>query len=147
MTNLKHAFLAYSPFDKLFKDLVEGMGETVLNRTNLHSFPRYEVVSTGDFTYDVSIALAGYPKENLSVKEVPNLENHLIKTFVIEGKGVEKQDKVISISSLTKADFKLQLRTRSYDVIERTEYVNGILTLHVKINLPESLSEKSIEIN
>ena len=53
-------------FDNMF-DHFESMFDGDVFSVPTVNFPPYNIVKTGDFTYDVELALAGYSKEDITV--------------------------------------------------------------------------------
>ena len=61
-------------FDNLFdhfEKILDGNDEFF--QTPRHAFPFYDLVKTGDTTYDIEIALAGYAKDEIDVEYADNL--------------------------------------------------------------------------
>ena len=59
-------------FDNVF-DHFERMFDDDVFRAPMANFPPYNIVKTGDFTYDVELALAGYSKEDITVDYADNI--------------------------------------------------------------------------
>ena len=57
----------FDHFERMFDDSDEFF------RTPTASFPFYNIVKTGDTTYDIELALAGYSKDEVSVEYADNL--------------------------------------------------------------------------
>ena len=57
----------FDHFERMFDDNDEFF------RTPTASFPFYNIVKTGDTTYDIELALAGYSKDEVSVEYADNL--------------------------------------------------------------------------
>ena len=57
----------FDHFERMFDDNDEFF------RTPTAAFPFYNIVKTGDTTYDIELALAGYSKDEVSVEYADNL--------------------------------------------------------------------------
>ena len=54
-------------FDNVF-DHFERMFDDDIFRTPMANFPPYNIVKTGEYTYDVELALAGFSKDDIDVE-------------------------------------------------------------------------------
>ena len=59
-------------FDNIFDHFESMFDNDVFNIPQVN-YPPYNIVKTGDFTYDVELALAGYSKEDITVDYADNL--------------------------------------------------------------------------
>ena len=59
-------------FDNMF-DHFESMFDGDVFSVPQVNFPPYNIVKTGDFTYDVELALAGYSKDDITVDYADNV--------------------------------------------------------------------------
>ena len=59
-------------FDNMF-DHFESMFDGDVFSVPTVNFPPYNIVKTGDFTYDVELALAGYSKEDINTLYLKNI--------------------------------------------------------------------------
>ena len=59
-------------FDNVF-DHFERMFDDEILTSPMVNFPPYNIVKTGDFTYDVELALAGYSKDDIKVDYADNM--------------------------------------------------------------------------
>ena len=108
-------------FDRLFNQL-----DVINNAHHLEStYPPYNIIKTGEETFSIELAVAGFTKEEIDV-EVKQ------ETFVHKGIGTRKFQR-----SFTLADY--------VEVIEG-DIVNGILVLKFERKVPEAMKPRKIEL-
>lgn len=102
-------------------------------------YPPYNIEKTGDDDYRIVIALAGFGKEDVEV----TTEQGQLK---VRGKMAENQDAQYLHRGIAGRSFE-----RSFDLAEHIEvkgatFVDGLLTIELKRELPESMKPRTIEI-
>ena len=132
-------------FDEIFDhfDRLMDNGERFLD-TGSYSFPFYNIVKTGDTTYNIEVALAGYSKKDIKVDYADNL---LTIKSVKEKKDISKEtvDGVIH-QGIAKRYFS-KVFTIADDVeIKGAELKDGLLKVSLNKILPEGKKPKSIEV-
>jgi len=114
----------------------------ILDRfANIHTntFPPHNVIKTGEETYDIEFAVAGFTPEEISV----TVENSVLTVAAEQAK---PNDKEYVHCGISKREFSKQFPLNEYWEIERAESVNGILTISVKQDIPEAKKPKTIKI-
>ena len=130
-------------FDEIFDhfDRLMGDGERFLD-TGSYSFPFYNIVKTGDTTYNIEVALAGYSKKDIKVDYADNL---LTIKSVKEEEGSKEKDGVIH-KGIAKRYFS-KVFTIADDVeIKGAELKDGLLKVSLNKILPEAKKKKTIEV-
>ena len=126
----------FDHFDRLMDD-----GERFLN-TGSYSFPYYNIVKTGEATYNIEVALAGYSKKDIKVNHAGNL---LTIQSVKEDKNGKESNGVIH-KGIAKRYFS-KVFTIADDVeIKGAELKDGLLKVTLNKILPESKKSRSIEV-
>jgi len=125
-------------FDRLFDELERGFA----NSPNGNGYPPYNIVQINEDEYMISLAVAGFGMDNLSVEK----DNKILK---IEGKTPIGSDNE-SINYLHKGIGTRNFR-REFTLAEHVDVVSaglelGILNVHLKREVPEELQPKTIEI-
>lgn len=127
-------------FDNMFDELMR-----VTAQQSTSNYPPYDIVQISDDEYMISLAVAGFGPDNLSVTKDKNL-------LVIEGKHsretVENGD--ASAKFLHKGIGERSFR-REFQLADHVEIANahlelGILSIRLKREVPESAKPKSIAI-
>lgn len=114
----------------------------VLDRfANVHtnSYPPHNVIKTGDNTYDIEFAVAGFFPEEISVI----VENSVL---TVAAEQLEPIDKEYVHCGISKRGFSKQFPLNEYWEIEKAASANGILTVSVKQEIPEAKKPKTIKI-
>ena len=134
-------------FDNLFdhfENILDGDDYFCTNRSN---FPFYNLVKTGDSTYDIEVALAGYDKKDILVM----YEDNLLRVGSNVGdpddsSDQEKPKKGTIHKGIAKRYFS-KVFTIANDVeIKGAELKNGLLKISLEKILPEGKKPKTITV-
>ena len=125
-------------FDNLFDDLMR-----VNAQQSNNNYPPYNIVQINDDEYMISVAVAGFGHDNLSVTKDK-------KTLVIEGKHATETLETSEINYLHKGISERSFR-REFQLADHVEISNahlelGILSIHLKREVPEEAKPKTIAI-
>ena len=124
-------------FDNLFDDLMR-----VNAQQSNNNYPPYNIVQVNDDEYTISVAVAGFGYEDLSVTKDK-------KTLIIEGKHATDED-AEEVNYLHKGISERSFR-REFTLADHVEISNahlelGILSIHLKREVPEEAKPKTIAI-
>ena len=126
----------FDHFERMFDDSDEFF------RKPTAAFPFYNIVKTGDTTYNIEVALAGYTKKDIQVDYADNL---LTIKSVKEEKDSKESNGIIH-KGIAKRYFS-KVFTIADDVeIKGAELKDGLLKVSLNKILPESKKSKSIEV-
>ena len=134
-------------FDNLFdhfENILDGDDYFCTNRSN---FPFYNLVKTGNSTYDIEIALAGYDKKDILVM----YEDNLLRVGSNVGdpddsSDQEKPKKGTIHKGIAKRYFS-KVFTIANDVeIKGAELKNGLLKISLEKIIPEGKKPKKITV-
>ena len=128
----------FDHFERMFDDRNE------LFRIPTATFPFYNIVKTGDTTYNIEVALAGYTKKDVKVDYADNL---LTIKSVKDSKDISKatSDGVIH-KGIAKRYFS-KVFTIADDVeIKGAELKDGLLKVSLNKILPEGKKPRKIEV-
>ena len=124
-------------------DQFERMFDGDLLNVSTVNYPPYNIVRTGDNTYDVELALAGFGKDDISVEYA---EDQLtIKSVQREETEKEINDAVLH-RGISKRHF-----TRSFTIADNVEVTgaelkNGLLTVALERIIPDAKKPRTIKI-
>ena len=112
---------------------------------NTGNYPPYNIVKTGEYTYDIELALAGFGKKDIDVNFA---ENQLTIKSIKEVK--EDEDKEESNGILHKGISKRHF-TRSFTIaddveIKGAELKDGLLKVSLEKIIPENKKPRTIQI-
>lgn len=104
-------------------------------------FPPYNIISTSENDYEISIAVAGYRHNELSITE----ENGVL---TVEGRKqpVENDTRCFHVRGIAERNFKHIFELAEHLETINADIVDGILTIKLKRNLPDSKKPKKIAI-
>ena len=124
-------------FDRLF-NLLDTRGQPEQAQT----YPPYNIERTGDNTYRITMAVAGFGEQELSI------EAH---AHVLTVKGEKNEEESAGESEylyrgIAKRAFERRFQLADYVVVSEANLVNGLLSISLKRELPEALKPRRIEI-
>jgi molecular chaperone IbpA len=130
-------------FDNMF-DHFERMfdGDVATFQTQVN-FPPYNIVKTGDFTYDVELALAGFSKDDITVDYADNL---LTVKSVKKEKSEDGKDGVLH-RGISKRMFSKAFTIADDVEVKGAELKDGLLKISLERIVPEGKKPRSIEIS
>ena len=147
MTNGLYIFNQLRPvtvgFDNMF-DHFERMfdGDVATFQTQVN-FPPYNIVKTGDFTYDVELALAGFSKDDITVDYADNI---LTVKSVKKEKSDDDKDGVLH-RGISKRMFSKAFTIADDVEVKGAELKDGLLKISLERIVPEGKKPRSIEIS
>ena len=125
-------------FDSMFDEL--NRLHSLQSNTN---YPPYNVVQITEDEYMISLAVAGFGLDNLSVTKDKNF-------LIIEGKNTIKDEDLTETNYLHRGisarDFRREFKLADHVEIENAHLELGILNVHLKREIPEEQKPKSIAI-
>jgi molecular chaperone IbpA len=127
-------------FDNMFDELMRVSAQQ--GNTN---YPPYNIVQVNEDEYMISIAVAGFSPDNLTVTKDK-------KILVIEGKhateSVEAEDPTFTYlhKGISERSFRREFQLADYVEISNAHLELGILSVHLKREVPEEAKPKTIAI-
>ena len=128
-------------FDNVF-DHFERMFDDDIFRAPMANFPPYNIVKTGDFTYDVELALAGYSKDDITVDYADNM---LTVKSVKKSEENADEDGVLH-RGIAKRYFSKAFTIADDVEVKGAELKDGLLKISMERIIPEGKKPRSIEI-
>jgi len=127
-------------FDNMFDELMR-----VNAQQGSTNYPPYDIVQVNDDEYMISVAVAGFGYDNLSVTKDK-------KILVIEGKHsretVENEDSTAKYlhKGISERSFRREFQLADHVEITGAHLELGILSIHLKREIPEEAKPKTIAI-
>ena len=127
-------------FDNMFDDLMR-----VSTQQSTSNYPPYNIVQINEDEYMISIAVAGFGQDNLSVTKDK-------KFLIIEGKhaaeNVEVEDTtaIYLHKGISERSFRREFQLADHVEISNAHLELGILSIHLKREVPEEARPKTIAI-
>jgi len=125
-------------FDNMFDELMR-----VSAQQSTSNYPPYNIVQINEDEYMISLAVAGFGLDNLSVTKDK-------KFLIIEGKEYQADSEKIEPNYLHKGisnrDFRREFQLADHVEISNAHLELGILSVHLKREVPEDAKPKTIAI-
>ena len=132
-------------FDNMF-DHFEHMMDDSFFRGTMGNFPPYNIVKTGENTYDVELALAGFGKDDIIVEYKENQLTVKSKPNKDPADEVEKYDEGMQHRGISKRMFTRTFTIANDVEIKGAELKDGLLTVSMERIIPEHKKAKTIAI-
>jgi molecular chaperone IbpA len=104
-----------------------------------NSYPRYNVIKSGEMNYRIEIALAGYTEESLDIEFTDRL-------LVISGSNESDETVDYIHKGLSNKKFRREFTLAEHVVVDEATFVNGLLTIELRVEVPEEKRAKKIPI-
>jgi molecular chaperone IbpA len=121
-------------FDRLF-DLAESA-----QRASEDNYPPYNIERLGEDRYQISLAVAGFSPDEISVTAEQNV-------VTIEGSKTEKTERAYLYRGISTRGFKRQFNLADYVQVRSATFDNGLLRIELVREIPEAMKPRRIAIN
>jgi molecular chaperone IbpA len=119
-------------FDRLLDDSLRFAGED--------NYPPYNIERTGEDVYRISLALAGFMAEEITITAEQNV-------LTVEGRKVEKGDRQYLYQGISARPFRRVFNLADYVQVKGASFENGLLKIDLVREVPEGMKPRRIEIN
>jgi molecular chaperone IbpA len=109
------------------------------HKTNTQSYPPYDLLKLDEDTYRISIAIAGFSKNDIDV----SVDNG---TLIIKGEIVEVTDAEVVHKGIAGRKFTRSFALGEYMEVTGAEMKDGMLHINVDRIIPEDKKPKTIKI-
>jgi len=110
------------------------------HKTNSQSYPPYDLIKLDEDTYKISLAVAGFSKDDIDV----SVDNG---TLIIKGEIIEVTDAEVVHKGIAGRKFVRSFALGEYMEVTSAELKDGMLHVNVVRIVPEEKKPKSIDIN
>ena len=121
-------------FDHLFEMLGQAM-----NTENTAKYPPYDIERTGEDAYRLTLALAGWSPDEITVTAEPNL-------LVISGEKAESEGAQYLYRGIPSVAFEQRFSLADHVQVRDARMTDGLLVIDLMRELPEALRPRRIEI-
>ena len=130
-------------FDNVFDHFESMFDEGMFRMPTATNFPPYNIVKTGEYTYDVELALAGFSKDDIEV----HYENNMltVKSKQKDKSEAKDSDGVIH-RGISKRWFSKSFTIADDVEIKGAELKDGLLKVSMERIVPEGKKARSIEV-
>ncbi|HYH37001.1 MAG TPA: Hsp20 family protein [Azospirillum sp.] len=122
-------------FDRLF-DLLDG----AMRYDPVDSYPPYNIEKTGEDSYRITMAVAGFGPEDLTVTAQPNL------LVVAARKATQDNTQYLHHGLATRA-FERRFNLADYVQVKGASLENGLLSVDLVRELPEAMKPRRVAID
>jgi len=134
--NLPDFYKATIGFDRLFDDL-----HTTFASNTSGGYPPYNIVKVSESSYSISLAVAGFDKDEIKVEQDGNQLSI----------NAEKKDSKEEIEYLYKGigtrNFRREFSLADYVEVKSSKLDNGILVVTLEQNIPDEKKPRTIKID
>jgi molecular chaperone IbpA len=122
-------------FDRLF-DLMESA-----KAASEDNYPPYNIERLGDDRFQISLALAGFGPEDISITAEQNV-------LTVEGaKKIGNDEREMLYRGISNRPFKRQFSLADYVQVRGASFDNGLLKIELVREIPEAMKPRRIAIN
>ena len=147
MTNKLSIFNQLRPvtvgFDNVFDHFERMMDDHNFNQMTATNFPPYNIVKTGEYTYDVELALAGFSKNDIDVEYKDNMLT--VKSKEKDKSEAKDADGVLH-RGISKRWFSKSFTIADDVEVKGAELKDGLLKISMERIIPEGKRARTIEV-
>ncbi len=122
-------------FDHL-ADLVDAS----LRQATDDNYPPYNIERAGEDAYRITIAVAGFGAEDVTITAEQN-------SLTVEGKKAEKDDREFLYRGIATRPFRRVFNLADYVQVKAADLSNGVLTIDLVREVPEAMKPRRIAVN
>lgn len=121
-------------FDRLFQMLDSGFDSD-------SGYPPYNIERTGENSYRITMAVAGFTPEELKVEAKES-------TLTVSGeKKPDEKDRTFMHRGIAARNFERRFQLADYVEVSSASFENGLLNIDLQRNIPERMKPRQIAIN
>lgn len=121
-------------FDSMFDRLVSNFDTPTAT-----NYPPYDIVKTGDYTYAIALAIAGFSKDSVEVKYEDG-------TLTVSGKKESSADDNTLYRGIATRTFSRRFSLSDDTIVTGANLKNGLLTVELEKIVPEEKKARLIPI-
>jgi len=129
-------------FDNVFDHFERMMDDHNFNEMVRYNYPPYNIVKTGNFTYNIELALAGFSKKDIEI----NMEDGVLNIkSAVEATKDKDEDGVIH-KGIAKRYFSKSFTIADDVEVKGAELKDGLLKVSLERIVPEHKKPRTISI-
>lgn len=107
---------------------------------NVPNYPPYNIRKTGDNTYAIEIAVAGFGKQDIEIELADN-------KMIVKGKaGLEEKETDFLWKGIANRNFTRTFALEDQVVVQDAELLNGMLRIFLERIIPEHKKPRKIDV-
>ena len=107
--------------------------------THPHAYPPYNIEKMGEDSYRITMAVAGFGEDELTVTAEPNL-------LTVSGEKADQQTGELFYQGIAARSFHRQIQLADHVKVRSANLKNGLLTIELERELPEAMRPRRIQI-
>jgi molecular chaperone IbpA len=133
--------LNYDPFwrSSIGFDRVLEMLEDSLRYQPDNNYPPYNILRTGENSYRITLAAAGFKPDQISVTVQQN-------TLIVTGKESQNPDRDYLHRGIAARPFERRFGLADFVEVKDATFEDGLLQIELGLELPEAMKPKRIEV-
>ena len=129
-------------FDPIFDRFERMFEDDFFMNGNGVNYPPYNIVKTGDYTYDIELALAGFGKKDIDVQ----YEDGVVTIKSIHETNENTETNGTLYQGISKRHFTKSFTIADDVEVRGAELKDGLLKISLERIIPESKKPRSIEV-
>jgi molecular chaperone IbpA len=105
----------------------------------IETWPPYDIVKTGEDTYRIEMAVAGFFQEDLDITQERNV-------LLVKGQKAEAKDGEYLHRGIAGRSFERKFELADHVRVEEAALANGLLRVSLKREIPEAMKPRKIAI-
>ena len=123
-----------------FDRLVDLIDESARWTGEENHYPPYNIERTGEDHYQISLALAGFTPEEVSITAEQNV-------LTVEGRKAEKGEHQYLYQGISARPFRREFNLADYVEVKGASFEGGLLKIDLMREFPEAMKPRRIAIN
>jgi molecular chaperone IbpA len=120
-------------------DRLVGLIDDSLRLAGEDNDPPYNIARTGEDNYRISLALAGFKPEEITVTAEQNM-------LTVEGRKADKDDREYLYQGISGRPFRRQFNLADYVEVKGASFEDGLLQVDLVRELPEAMKPRRIAV-
>jgi molecular chaperone IbpA len=121
-------------------DRLPGLLDDVMRREPADNYPPYDIEKTGENSYRITMAVAGFAPEDITITAQPNL-------LVVSGRKQSQDDVRYLHHGLALRTFERRFNLDDYMEVKSASMEHGLLSLELAREVPEAMKPRTIQIS
>jgi molecular chaperone IbpA len=121
-------------FDRMLNAL-----EAASRVETIDNWPPYDIAKTGEDDYRITMAVAGFSQDELTITQEQNL-------LMVSGQKADEDNRQYLHRGIASRAFQRRFELADHVKVTGAGLVNGLLTIDLKRELPEEMKTRRIEI-
>jgi molecular chaperone IbpA len=120
-------------------DRLDQLFDAAFRNAQDNTYPPYNIVKTGDDSYKITLAVAGFGDDDLEIVVKENM-------LTVKGKGAEADDAVYLHRGIGRRAFEHRFQLADHVKVTGASLTNGLLDVQLVREVPEAMKPQQIKI-